>query len=83
MSSLLNLGVKQTTLPQNYSSMNMHGRMDLHVLWNVAVFLNMCTKIMCAGIQELERGKGEHNAFFILLTNKFSKSFLYLINPTK
>ena len=45
---------------------------------------NMCTKIMCAEIEELERVTGERNPLFsILLRNKFSKSFLYLLNPTK
>ena len=45
---------------------------------------NMCTKIMCAGIEELERVTGERNPLFsILLRNEFSKSFLYLLNPTK
>ena len=35
---------------------------------------------MCDGIQELERGTGKPNPFFsILLTNKFSKSFLQWI----
>ena len=47
-------------------------------------FSRPCTKIMCAGIEELIGLTGERNPLFsILLRNKFSKSFLYLLNPTK
>ena len=79
MSSLLNFRVEQTALPQNYSSIKMHG---LHVSTcslRRCGFSNMCTKIMWAG----EGGKVNVTLFSILLRNKFSKSFLYLINPRK
>lgn len=57
MSSLLKFRVKQTALPQNYSSIKMHG---LHVSTcslKRCGFSNMCTKIMWAG-------EGERNPFF-------------------
>ena len=37
----------------------------------------MCTKIMCAGIQELERGKGERNPFFLYYSQTSSPNRSY------